>query len=119
MEKVGVSADNARSRALRVREKAGRWIDLVPAPAQLKRFVIQFVRVSTNLDMPAVDLAILVAAVAYVIMPFDFIPDLIPFLGWGDDVTVMGLAMKTLSKTWNGADEWADDAPKPDIVDPV
>ena len=32
------------------------------------------------------------AAVVYVIMPIDFVPDLVPVVGWLDDLGVMALA---------------------------
>ena len=35
---------------------------------------------------------LLLLAVAYVVMPFDAIPDVIPVIGWLDDVGVLGAA---------------------------
>jgi uncharacterized membrane protein YkvA (DUF1232 family) len=100
MEKVGIDSSNARERATGVRRSAKKWLDRAPAPVGLKNFVLQFVNAATDLDMPAVDLAIVVAAVAYVIMPLDFIPDFIPLLGWGDDATIAAIALKTLQRHW-------------------
>ena len=37
--------------------------------------------------------SILAAAIAYVLCPFDAIPDFIPILGWTDDVGVLGAAL--------------------------
>jgi uncharacterized membrane protein YkvA (DUF1232 family) len=100
MEKVGIDSKNARERAAGVRRNAKKWLDRAPAPTGLKNFVLQFVNAATDMDIPAVDLAIVVAAVAYVIMPLDFIPDFIPLLGWGDDATIAAIALKTLQRHW-------------------
>lgn len=43
------------------------------------------------------DLAIIVAAIAYVALPADAMPDLIPFLGFLDDISIIGLALSKLS----------------------
>ncbi len=42
--------------------------------------------------------AIVVAALAYFILPFDSIPDYIPFVGYIDDGMVIGYVVKTLAK---------------------
>jgi uncharacterized membrane protein YkvA (DUF1232 family) len=34
----------------------------------------------------------------YVISPLDFIPDIIPVLGWLDDITMIGLLMKSFKR---------------------
>lgn len=38
----------------------------------------------------------LAAAMAYVVFPFDAVPDLMIPLGWLDDLGVMGLALSTM-----------------------
>ncbi len=41
--------------------------------------------------------ALVIAAVAYVIIPIDFMPDLVPLFGWVDDAVAIGLAWRFLS----------------------
>ena len=53
-------------------------------------------RVAKDPRVSAVDKAIVVATVGYVIMPLDFIPDFIPFLGQVDDVYLVMLALDRL-----------------------
>jgi uncharacterized membrane protein YkvA (DUF1232 family) len=48
-------------------------------------------------QIPKSSLAIVVAAVAYFVMPFDVIPDWILGLGFLDDAYVIGLALRTVS----------------------
>lgn len=40
---------------------------------------------------------VLMAALAYFVMPLDVVPDIIAFLGFGDDAAVMLMAVNTLS----------------------
>lgn len=45
---------------------------------------------------PATPLAaklLLAAAVAYIILPFDLVPDFLPVLGWIDDLAMMPIAL--------------------------
>ncbi|NGM65127.1 YkvA family protein [Sphingobacterium sp. SGR-19] len=42
------------------------------------------------------NLGIIVATVVYVISPLDAIPDLVPILGWVDDVAIIGYALGRL-----------------------
>lgn len=44
----------------------------------------------------ATELAMVTAAVAYVIMPLDLIPDFIPVVGLGDDATVVAFVIRSL-----------------------
>ncbi len=42
------------------------------------------------------NLGIIVATVVYVISPLDAIPDIVPILGWVDDVAIIGYALSSL-----------------------
>ncbi len=48
--------------------------------------------------MSFLTIAIVIAALAYVIFPFDLIPDFIPVLGWVDDGLVVYLTVRRLVK---------------------
>ena len=41
--------------------------------------------------------AALLGAIAYFVMPFDFVPDMLPILGFGDDAAVLVTALKMVS----------------------
>ena len=41
--------------------------------------------------------AMLLGAIAYFILPFDFIPDMLPVLGFTDDAAVLAAAIKTVA----------------------
>jgi uncharacterized membrane protein YkvA (DUF1232 family) len=41
---------------------------------------------------------VVVGAVAYVLLPIDLIPDLVPVLGWLDDIGAIGAALAFLSR---------------------
>lgn len=42
--------------------------------------------------------SIIVGTILYVVSPIDAIPDLIPVLGWLDDITIVGYALGKLSE---------------------
>lgn len=68
-------------------------------------------------SIPVKNKSALVAGLAYVIWPLDFIPDPIPIAGWVDDVMVLAVALnslledsdplikKALKKYWKGEDD--------------
>jgi len=66
-----------------------RNIARFPLTVELLAAAIAFADPST----PAWAKAILGAAIAYVLCPFDAIPDFIPIAGWADDVGVLGGAL--------------------------
>jgi len=47
------------------------------------------------------NLSIIVATIAYVVSPLDAIPDLVPFMGWMDDVTIVAYAVSKLTDEIN------------------
>jgi uncharacterized membrane protein YkvA (DUF1232 family) len=50
----------------------------------------------TDRRVSTMDKMLVVAAIAYIVMPIDFIPDFIPFFGEVDDVFVLVLALQRL-----------------------
>lgn len=44
------------------------------------------------------NLSVIVATIVYVVSPLDAIPDVVPVLGWIDDVTIIGYALSKLSE---------------------
>ena len=67
----------------------------------------------TDRRVPTLDKAFVGMALAYLILPLDFIPDYIPFLGQVDDVYLMMLALKRLVESAGPrvlADHWTGDA---------
>ena len=52
-----------------------------------------------SFKIPALTLASIIGSIIYVISPFDAIPDIIPVLGWGDDMTVIGVVMASIAAT--------------------
>jgi len=59
-------------------------------------------RLLTDGRVPKVDKALFAAAIVYVIVPFDFIPDVFPFIGQVDDLYLVAL---TLLRLINRTDE--------------
>lgn len=47
--------------------------------------------------LTGIELATIIGAIAYVVLPIDAIPDLIPLAGFGDDIGVVGLVLKQVS----------------------
>jgi uncharacterized membrane protein YkvA (DUF1232 family) len=102
---VGINTKNARKQLAEVREGAEEWIESTGAPAELKRFARKFLRLTTNIDISMTDLAILVGAMLYVLMPCDMIPDIVPFVGWTDDAAVATAALAAIDSASKDASE--------------
>jgi uncharacterized membrane protein YkvA (DUF1232 family) len=70
------------------------------AMKQLIRDIPSFVKLLGRLArdgrVSRVDKGIVVATIAYLVMPMDFIPDWIPFLGQIDDIYLLALALDRL-----------------------
>lgn len=47
------------------------------------------------------NLSIIAATIAYVVSPFDALPDMIPLMGWVDDITIVAYAVSKLTDEMN------------------
>jgi uncharacterized membrane protein YkvA (DUF1232 family) len=72
------------------RTTVARTIARIPSYVRLLVGTLRDSRVSR------IDRALVVASIAYVLSPLDFIPDVIPFLGQVDDVFLIALALTRL-----------------------
>lgn len=48
-------------------------------------------------DYSATNLALAIAALIYLVSPADFLPDLMPIIGWTDDAAVLTFALQQLA----------------------
>src|SRR5438094_6874907 len=62
----------------------------------LPNMVILCARLMVDSRVPRVERALFAAAVIYAIIPFDFIPDMIPFVGQVDDMFLIALTLLRL-----------------------
>jgi uncharacterized membrane protein YkvA (DUF1232 family) len=62
-------------------------------------------------EIPWSAVAVLAAALAYVISPIDLIPDFLVPIGWTDDIVVMALAWRTVQKQLRAYCAWKGLAP--------
>src|SRR3989442_15899744 len=62
----------------------------------LPNMVILCARLMVDSRVPRVERALFAAAVIYAIIPFDFIPDMIPFVGQIDDLFLISLTLLRL-----------------------
>ncbi len=58
----------------------------------LPRFAKLFWRLFRDRRVPLRAKAVLVGALGYLLLPMDFLPDILPFVGVADDITVLLLA---------------------------
>ena len=60
--------------------------------------------------------AALVGALAYFVLPFDFVPDVLPLLGFTDDAAVLLTALRLYDTPVGVATRTAKDAPMPAVA---
>lgn len=58
-----------------------------------------------------------VLAVAYAVMPFDFIPDVVPIFGWLDDVGVLAVAFGFIARDMAKHSKQDVTPPSEEIID--
>ena len=111
--KTGASASPTRARAT-VSPRTGAKRTVMYYIKQLPSYLRLLGGLITDRRVSSVDKVLVAAAIAYIAMPIDFIPDFIPFLGEVDDVFVLVIALQRLVANagkpvllahWNGAIE--------------
>ena len=63
---------------------------------QIPKYLRLLTGLLTDRRVPGLDKVLVVAAIAYILMPVDLLPDFIPFLGQVDDVYLLVLALQRL-----------------------
>jgi uncharacterized membrane protein YkvA (DUF1232 family) len=88
------AADAARRAVGRPRTGAKRTV--LHAIRQIPSYLRLLVGLMTDGRVSALDKALVAGAIAYVVMPLDFIPDVIPFLGEVDDIFLLVTSLQRL-----------------------
>jgi uncharacterized membrane protein YkvA (DUF1232 family) len=101
------SRDAREERAGRRRPRGGAKRTLLGAVRQIPAYLRLLWGLLTDERVSQLDKVFVGAAIAYVIMPFDLIPDFIPMIGEIDDIYVIMLALNRLI-SHAGADVIAD-----------
>lgn len=76
--------------ALQVRSRAKNLLLIIP------NLLMLCVRLLTDSRVPAAERAMVAGAIVYAIVPFDLIPDMLPFVGQIDDVYLIALTLLRL-----------------------
>ena len=84
----------------RLRRRGGADVRDRAAVMRLVRDIPSFLkllgRLARDPRVSKVDKAIVVATIGYIVMPMDFIPDFLPFIGQVDDIYLLALALDRL-----------------------
>ena len=78
-------------------EKFNKKIDDPKISTQLLRKVYQLYLVLKSPDTPMLVKAGILAVLGYFICPIDLVPDLVPIVGYGDDLTVVAAELATIA----------------------
>lgn len=85
---TGNDLDQAETKAVNLKDKMGDFKLLIDMGRD---------SLAGRYQMNKWNLSIIVGTVAYVLSPVDAIPDIVPVLGWLDDLTIVGYAVGKLS----------------------
>ena len=102
---LGTSASRAQARSREARDddgsplpssRSGAKRTLMSTVKELPNFLRLLGGLLTDRRVSNTDKLLVAGAIAYIVMPMDFIPDYIPFLGEIDDLFVLVLALQRL-----------------------
>jgi len=104
------AAKPTRKEKSELKDRMGNLLMFLPNMVKL------FGKLLTDKRVPTTEKILVVGAIAYVIIPLDFIPDMIPFAGQIDDLYLVALTLlrlisrtdeKVLSEHWKGGGDIA------------
>lgn len=114
------SLSNLTSKALdKVKEAGGlKKIGLEAAnKLKLAANLVYFYATGKYPKMKPKSIMIIIAVLLYFVMPIDLMPDMIPGLGYLDDITLLGWAFKTLAEEITVFEQWLTDYKKAESID--
>lgn len=59
-------------------------------------------------SVPWLSIAAITFALLYLLNPLDFIPDFIPFIGYVDDASIIGITLKLISEDLEAYQKWKE-----------
>jgi uncharacterized membrane protein YkvA (DUF1232 family) len=86
----------AKSGRDRLRPRTGAKHTVVEYMMQLPRYLRLLGGLLVDPRVAALDKLLVAGAIAYILNPFDLVPEAIPFLGQVDDVYLLGIALQRL-----------------------
>jgi uncharacterized membrane protein YkvA (DUF1232 family) len=92
----GGSASTARARSGNESPRTGAKRTVVYYMKQLPAYLRLLGGLLTDRRVNSVDKLLVAGAIAYIVLPTDFIPDFVPFLGEVDDVFILVMALQRL-----------------------
>jgi uncharacterized membrane protein YkvA (DUF1232 family) len=93
---AGTSGSTTRARATSEAPRTGAKRTVVYYMKQLPAYLRLLGGLLTDRRVSPIDKLLVAAAMAYIALPVDFIPDFIPFLGEVDDVFILVMALQRL-----------------------
>lgn len=90
--------------------RAGAKRTLMDTMRQLPNYLRLLFELMNDRRVPGVDKTLVAAAIVYILLPIDFLPDFIPFLGQVDDVFLLVTSLQRLISSAGRkvvADHWA------------
>ena len=92
----GAGASTARARSANESPRTGAKRTVVYYMKQLPAYLRLLGGLLTDRRVSSVDKMLVAGAIAYIVLPTDFIPDFVPFLGEVDDVFILVMALQRL-----------------------
>lgn len=93
----------ARPREVEGTPRTGAKQTVMGYISELPRFLRLLWGLVTDMRVAAVDKLLVAGAIAYIVMPLDWMPDFIPFLGEVDDVYLLLIALQRLMRNAGSA----------------